>query len=129
MQELENAESTLWTELGTTTQRLDTFETDINHKTSATSRPSTAKFAKKRTLNKSYRFGINESDSRPSKLIQVQKQIDEHGQYGGWPQRDHDDFLKLYSQITVCFCIHLVQNTPIQTNQNTHRMTRPCCID
>lgn len=98
----------MWTELCTTTERLGTFENDINiNNINIASQQSTSKvtpkFAKKRTLNESTKFGINKYDARPQKLIDIQKQIDEHGRYGGWPQRDHDDFIKLYSQITVQF--------------------------
>lgn len=97
LKELKNAEEILWTELCTTTQRMDTFEkNDIN-----INNISIPKIAKKTTLNESKTYGMNENDSRPQKLIDIQKQIDEYGRCGGWNQRDHDDFLKLYSQIAV----------------------------
>eukprot|EP01083_Nonionella_stella_P103699 296398_1 len=98
VKELENAEHILWRELCTTTERLDTFEKDISHIVSENAKSTTPKFAKKRALNKC-KFASAEHDSRPQTLIDIQKKIDEHGRYGGWPSRDHDDFLKLYSQI------------------------------
>mmetsp|Transcript_69026 Transcript_69026/g.109634 ORF Transcript_69026/g.109634 Transcript_69026/m.109634 type:complete len:525 (-) Transcript_69026:144-1718(-) len=101
LKELESAENTLWTELCTTTERLDTFTKDVvvSMPDDASSSAHQPKFAKKRRLNKTNRFGVDEQDSRPQKLIDVQRQIDEHGRYGGWTERDHADFLKLYTQI------------------------------
>eukprot|EP01084_Bolivina_argentea_P129106 228082_1 len=96
LKELDTAENILWKELCVTTERLDTFQKDIN--ANINTQNLSSKFAKKRILNKSNKFA-NDHDSRPQKLIDVQTQIDEHGRYGGWAQRDHDDFLKLYSQI------------------------------
>ena len=95
IKELKNAEEILWIELCTTTERMDTFENDININNISSQQSSN------KTLNQSKTFGINENDSRPQKLIDIQKQIDEHGRCGGWHQRDHNDFLKLYSQIAV----------------------------
>lgn len=104
LKELENAENILWTELCVTANRLDSFEKIVDVNMSNSQQSSTSKiapkFAIKRKLNESIKFGNKNNDSRPQKLIDIQQQIDEHGRYGGWPQRDHDDFLKLYSQIT-----------------------------
>lgn len=103
LKELQNAEQILSAELSTTIDRLDTFSKDIVV-TQGTDRDTDAnpKFAKPRKLSTKWggRFGADTHDSRPPKLVEIQRQIDEHGRYGGWPQRDHDDFLKLYSQIT-----------------------------
>jgi len=100
LKELENAEQILGTELSTTINRLDSFSKSISE-VMAEESDSTPKFAKQRKLSRKWsgRFGAEGADSRPPKLIEIQRQIDEHGRYGGWPQRDHDDFLKLYSQI------------------------------
>jgi len=100
LKELENAEQILRTELSTTIDRLDAFSKARAIAEDTDSKP-TAKFAKQRKLSTKWGkcFGAGSADSRPPKLIEIQRQIDEHGRYGGWPQRDHDDFLKLYSQI------------------------------
>ena len=84
-------DSILYKELLCHSERFDTWEKSSNRLNSTAPVQSNDK---KCQLN-----ATNVVDSRPNELIEIDKMLNEFGPNGGWSRQDHNDFLKLSTQI------------------------------